>query len=469
MQQTCVFNCFVFCFLLVIYMADSSPDAISNEGNNIKLDDRADDGKSNDDVAIDDENPDEADENDPVQADDQDKNEPMDDGNENNLQGDVQDTTEQMEGVDAQDDVPDANAPIIGEEKANEEQGDAPVEDDDESIKTGVQDDTVKLGEEADDKTNEDQNKFNGPDTNEKVISTLERKAFNLSPAEIEKFKLWPNATVSYFIDEFSYDKVLRDKIRGYLDYAGLNTMVHFHELSEPPTDEAERWVLFVNRRGALDCKDYSTNSFTNKGVQKVTVGYNCLKHGGPMAGIVLALLGVPPQHNSPDRDKFITVATEHILPEKVGLFNVLRNDEWLFHDLEYDYSSAGHYPPHKYTADGSSTISAKPGNLRSGKPHEDFENILNTEEVKDYSHGDLIKTYLLYGNILRKKQLKGMKLTDCKGLFRPGPGFGNTRMTAPKELPEMPKPKQYVDAAKKLFGEDFLMFGGETLSSLES
>ncbi|XP_063529624.1 uncharacterized protein LOC134740901 [Cydia strobilella] len=348
-----------------------------------------------------------ADENDPVQDDDQDKNEPIDDRNENNSQGDVQDSNEQMDGVDAQDDVPDANEPIVEEENENEEQDDAPVEDEDELINTGVQDDTVKLGKEADDKTNVDQNKFNEPNTNQEVISTLELKPFYLSPAEIEKFKIWPNATVSYFIDEFSYDKVLRDKIRGYLDYAEHNTMVHFHELAGPPTDEDERWVFFVNRRGLLDCKDYSIKSFTNKGVQKVTVGYNCLEHGGPMAAIVLALLGVPPQHNSPDRDKFITVATEHILPGKLGLFNLLRDDEWLFHDLQYDYASAGHYPSHKYTADGSSTISTKPG--KTDTPYQDFGNILNTEEAKDYSHeypiNEVARPQLLLGRNTRHKK----------------------------------------------------------------
>ncbi|XP_061706906.1 zinc metalloproteinase nas-8-like [Cydia pomonella] len=469
MQQTCVFNCFMFCFLLVIYMADSSPDSISdsNEANIVKLGDTADGGKSDDDVAIDDENPDEAvadqtmpaDGNDPVQDDDQDKNEPIDDGNENYLQGDVQHTNEQMDGVDAEDDVPGDNEPIVGEEKANEEQDDAPVED--ESINTGVQDDTV-----TDDKKNGDQSKlYNGTYTNKKAITT-DRKLFYLSPAEIEKFKIWPNGTVSYYIDEFSYDKVLRDKIRSYLDYVELKTMVHFHELAEPPTDEDERWVFFVNRRGLLDCKDYSTKSFTFKGVQKVTVGYNCLKHGGPMAAIVLALLGVPPQHNSPNRDKFITVATEHILPEKLGLFSLLRDDEWLFHDLQYDYTSAGHYPSHKYTADGSRTISTKPDGFDTR--YEDFENILNTEEVKDYSDDDLRKIDMLYGNILLK-QYKVMKLDDCKAFYRPGPGFGNTRLTKPKEISKMPKPTQYLDAVKKLYGEDIALFVGETLSSLES
>ncbi|XP_063529623.1 seminal metalloprotease 1-like [Cydia strobilella] len=186
--------------------------------------------------------------------------------------------------------------------------------------------------------------------------------AFKLSTAEIKKLKIWAEAKVPYFIDEFSYDKVLRDKIRAHLDYAKRRTNIDFHELTEPPKDENERWVFFVNRRGQLDCKDYSTKSFTNSGVQKVTVGYDCLRlrHGGPMAAIVLALLGVPPQHNSPDCREFITIYGSNILPEKSSLFKLLENDEWLFHDFHYDYNSAGHYPAHKYTANGERTIDVR-------------------------------------------------------------------------------------------------------------
>ncbi|XP_063618042.1 uncharacterized protein LOC134790948 [Cydia splendana] len=456
MQPIYVLNCFKLCLLLLLCTADSSPDSISgsNEGNIMRLD--AEDNREPDDdaVGIDDvvsneavadetRNADTIDE--PVEDDDQGNNEPIDDENENNLQGDTQDANEQIDGVDAQGDDPDDNNPIDEEETEHEGQNDEPGEGE-ESLNTGVQDNDVPLGEQANTFKNVDQ------------IS-----AFKLNKVEIEKFKIWPEAKVPYFIDEFSYDKVLRDKIRSYLDYAQRRTYIHFHELTEPPKDENERWVFFVNRRGQLDCKDYSTKSFTNSGVQKVTVGYDCLRHGGKMAAIVLALLGVPPQHNSPDRGNSITIYGSNIMPEKSGLFKLLTNDEWLFHDFDYDYDSAGHYPAHKYTANGDRTIDIRSDKYRTGFPS--FDNIINTEEPKDYSPGDINKIASLYNNIIFKAK-KALKLEDCKALYRPGPGFGNTRLTQLKEIPERPKPKQYLSAVKKLYA--YLDFYGETLSSLE-
>ncbi|XP_061706905.1 uncharacterized protein LOC133517592 [Cydia pomonella] len=347
MQLICGFECFKLCLISIICIscvADSSPDSISgsDEGNIVRL------------VADESMNANEID--DPVQDDDQGENKPIDDENENNLLGNIQDTNEQMDGVNAQGDDPVATDPIDEDEREMEGHDDARGEGK-ESLNTGVHDNGVQLGKKADMSENKDIYDLTNDNRPTRLDKTYVIPAFKLSPAEIEQFKIWPEAKVPYFIDEFSYDKVLRDKIRGYLDYAQRRTNIDFYELTEPPTDENERWVFFVNRKGQLDCKDYSTKSFTNKGVQKVTVGYDCLRHGGPMAAIVLALLGVPPQHNSPNCRQFITIYGSNILPEKFGLFKLLENDEWLFHDFHYDYNSAGHYPAHKYTGNGDRTI----------------------------------------------------------------------------------------------------------------
>lgn len=47
---------------------------------------------------------------------------------------------------------------------------------------------------------------------------------------------------------------------------------------------------------------------------QKVILGYDCLMTGGELAEAVLALVGVPPQHNSPNRDKYIKIMDDNII-----------------------------------------------------------------------------------------------------------------------------------------------------------
>ncbi|XP_013133832.1 PREDICTED: zinc metalloproteinase nas-14-like [Papilio polytes] len=183
---------------------------------------------------------------------------------------------------------------------------------------------------------------------------------FDLTDEEMKKFKIWPQGNIPYYIDDFSFDKVLRDRIRNYLDLTNRVTGLRFMELPKPPTDEKTRWVLFVNRQGLLNCADHSIKDFSNEGVQKVILGYDCLVTGGELAEAILALAGVPPQHNSPDRNEYITIDHENILPEKDHLFQAVNDNEWLFHDIPYDYLSAGHYHFHKYTKNGYATIEVK-------------------------------------------------------------------------------------------------------------
>lgn len=48
---------------------------------------------------------------------------------------------------------------------------------------------------------------------------------------------------------------------------------------------------------------------------QPVVLGYDCMETRGEMAEAVMSILGVPAQHNAPDRDKYIQVNMENIMP----------------------------------------------------------------------------------------------------------------------------------------------------------
>ncbi|XP_068620899.1 zinc metalloproteinase nas-14-like [Battus philenor] len=255
---------------------------------------------------------------------------------------------------------------------------------------------------------------------------------FNLTEEEMVKFKIWPQGIIPYYIDDFSFDKVLRDKIRNFLDLTNKATGLRFMELPAPPVDENTRWVLFVNRQGLLNCADHTTKDYTNNGVQKVVLGYDCLAAGGELAEAILALVGVPPQHNSPDRDKFIKIIDKNILPEKKHLFIALKNDEWLFHDIPYDFLSAGHYGLHKYTMNGFATIQfLKPRNILIG-------------EGRGFSYNDIWKIRMLY-NFMSRKKLNFAKTSDCVKLFEPGTNFSKYQPLLEDKIEPRNKPNKYL------------------------
>ncbi|XP_013181289.1 PREDICTED: zinc metalloproteinase nas-14-like [Papilio xuthus] len=259
---------------------------------------------------------------------------------------------------------------------------------------------------------------------------------FDLTEDEMRKFKIWPQGNIPYYIDDFSFDKVLRDRIRNYLDLTNRVTGLRFMELPKPPTDEKTRWVLFVNRQGLLNCADHSIKDFTNEGVQKVILGYDCLVTGGELAEAILALAGVPPQHNAPDRNEYITVNHENILPEKYHLFKAVEDNEWLFHDIPYDYSSAGHYSFHKYTKNGFATVELKKQiNILPG-------------ESKGFSYNDIWKIRMLYNYNSRRKAYS-IKASDCIKLFEFGANFSNYEPMVEDTIEPRKKPNKYLGLAE--------------------
>ncbi|XP_050685645.1 uncharacterized protein LOC126980070 [Leptidea sinapis] len=230
-------------------------------------------------------------------------------------------------------------------------------------------------------------------------------------------------------------NKVLRDKIRSFLDFTNHATSVQFIEMSRPPEDDTARWAFFINRQGLLSCDDHPFHSFSSVGVQKIVLGYDCFITTSVLADIVLSLIGVPPQHNAPNRDDYIVVNKENILPEKLHLFEKLKDDEWLFYDIDYDFNSAGHFGPHKHTTNGFSTIAPKIENFK-----------IRIGDSKGFSLYDIIKINLLYNYISKYKGDEKKTLSKCDKLFEPGEMLNHVKLAVEIKNPKpRKKPSKYL------------------------
>ncbi|KAI5639664.1 astacin (Peptidase family m12A) domain-containing protein [Phthorimaea operculella] len=227
---------------------------------------------------------------------------------------------------------------------------------------------------------------------------------------EIQRFKLWPRGVMPYYIDDFSFDKVFRDRIRSFLEETTDKTGLQFLEMPSPPDNQDDsRWVFFINRRAVLECPDVKIGDLTNTGAQRVVLGYDCLGAGGDeLAATILALAGVPPQHNAPDRDKHIEVLFDNIMPEKHDLFRTVPNEQWPFKEnFKYDFESAGHYDFFQHTKNGKQTI--KPVRHSS----------LPDSDVKGLSPTDISKLRFLYDAMSQKPKANISK--DCSKMFKLG------------------------------------------------
>ncbi|KAJ0181636.1 hypothetical protein K1T71_002358 [Dendrolimus kikuchii] len=250
----------------------------------------------------------------------------------------------------------------------------------------------------------------------QKVIffDDVDEPGFDFTENEMKKFKIWPKGVIPYYIDVLSFsDKVLRDTIRNFLNTVNAATSLNFVELPSPPKDDKTRWVFFVNRRGQMKCADPHIKDFTNEGVQKVVLGYECLSNGGALAESVLSLVGVPAQHNAPDRDNYIKVNWENVVPDKKYLFTKLKDDEWLFHDVTYDFKSASHYDFYRNSANGRAAIEVL-----------DLSPDILVGEPATLSSNDILKIRMLYNYISKKKT----DLPECHKLFETGVNFNKIK-----------------------------------------
>ncbi|XP_026738323.1 uncharacterized protein LOC113501392 [Trichoplusia ni] len=272
----------------------------------------------------------------------------------------------------------------------------------------------------------------------EKFLGVDDEPGFDLSDEEIRKLKLWPQGVIPYYIDVISFnDKVLRDRIRLFLNVINSVTRISFLEMPSPPKDEVTRWVFFVNRRGQLGCGDHSILNLTNQGVQPVILGYDCMSTGGELAEAVLSIAGIPPQHNAPNRDEYIKVIDDNILPEKKYLFQKLNHDQWLFYDIKYDFSSAGHFHYHKHSVNGRATILTQP-----------LYNGISMGENNGFTISDIVKLRMLYNYIVRKKV---NIVSQCNRLFMPS-SIAGFKKRKPNFLDKLPrnKPHQYLGLSKE-------------------
>lgn len=279
--------------------------------------------------------------------------------------------------------------------------------------------------------------------------NTLEKKqepGFDLSPEEMQKFKIWKDGVIPYYIDGVSFsDKVLRSSIRSFLQLVNTITSLSFVELPNAPSNDNERWVFFINRRGLLGCADHTVRNFTNQGVQQVVLGYDCMAIKGELAEAVMSIVGVPAQHNAPDRDKYINVNMENIMPDKKYMFEKLRDNEWLFHDLEYDFDSITHYDINKYSVNGRATIELK-------------NDSTDIDPAKQFSKNDLLKIKMLYNYITKNKKLNA---PECHKLFKPRNKFERF-VPLHDAIKPRKKPSRYTGLANNTVENDNVPNDGE-------
>lgn len=181
-------------------------------------------------------------------------------------------------------------------------------------------------------------------------------RAANLQPGGAQNVTTvpdlrWPQAVVPFEIaPDLPDQQIVRDAIAHLQDH----TVVDF----VPRSVEAD-YVRFVYHPSLNDSRIGRVG-----GEQLIRLTDNFDR--GVVVHELLHCLGIWHEHSRPDRDQYVRIQWENILPDKVGNFDQTLNDN---HDVGgYDYNSIMHYPRDAFSTGAGDTIVPLDPNAQIGQ-----------------------------------------------------------------------------------------------------
>uniref|UniRef100_UPI003D9F1253 astacin-like metalloendopeptidase isoform 2 precursor n=1 Tax=Danio rerio TaxID=7955 RepID=UPI003D9F1253 len=117
-------------------------------------------------------------------------------------------------------------------------------------------------------------------------------------------------------------------------------------------------------------------------GEQPILVGPKC--NAGNICHEILHSLGLYHEHSRPDRDKYITILYDNIMPGKESNFKVKKGNTL---GLEYDLDSILHYGDDCFSRNGNHTIIPKKKGVKIGQ--RTHMSVLDVERLRRLYHCD--------------------------------------------------------------------------------
>ena len=157
---------------------------------------------------------------------------------------------------------------------------------------------------------------------------------------------LWEGGIVPYVLSS-SLNQRARDAIANAMQFYEINTCITFVVRSNEPN-----WVNFFPGRG---CYSYIGN--IRRGAQDISIGNGC-EYVGIVEHEIFHALGRWHEQSRPDRDTYIRINTQNIIPSQISNFERVSENVATTQNLPYDFRSLMHYGARSFTSNGQNTIS---------------------------------------------------------------------------------------------------------------
>ncbi|XP_017050621.2 seminal metalloprotease 1 [Drosophila ficusphila] len=167
----------------------------------------------------------------------------------------------------------------------------------------------------------------------------------------------WPNGVVYYHIEENAFGVRHYAEILRAFSIIEENSCVFFKKSTE---EERKKSILITSK--AVGCHAIFVGFRNNSYVVNLghyPLGFGCFRIGSILHELLHAL-GFEHQHVAQDRDEYISIQWENIIPEfKINFINNDTTTKWHSFGESYDYDSVMHYVPTAFSKNGKPTIVA--------------------------------------------------------------------------------------------------------------
>lgn len=189
--------------------------------------------------------------------------------------------------------------------------------------------------------------------------------SMRLSSSSSSKHKRWTTMMkndyymINVYIDREQYSLARRQLIKDILKNIAKKTQViRFRFYRNKPSEG--RPYLWYGHHGTNSCASYVGKRSSAKDGQKIWIGSKCFDELGIIEHETLHALGFYHEQSRPDRDDYIDVRNENIMPGKEVNFAKLSKDAVLNLGRPYDYDSVLHYGNNFFSKNTFETIDSR-------------------------------------------------------------------------------------------------------------
>ncbi|XP_073822519.1 seminal metalloprotease 1-like [Musca autumnalis] len=182
-----------------------------------------------------------------------------------------------------------------------------------------------------------------------------------LKNGEIAPARRWPNATVHYRIaEEFRQEQ--KDAIRTAMTGIENVSCVRFVEANETTTD----YLNVIPSEQGLCCSEVGYHGRK----QNLQLSMDRPKCFNPLviSHELLHALGFYHEHMTSNRDDYVTINWDNIIPGKEIFYRKLDNSTVTDFGYDYDYDSVLHYGPFGFSVNGLPTITPHDSSVKIGQ-----------------------------------------------------------------------------------------------------